>query len=80
MISVIIPTMNRADALGKTSLPSLLRQNNADFEVIVWDASEGGESAEVCERLREDFAAMGASLRYHKAPRRGSASQRNDAT
>ncbi|GHV32014.1 hypothetical protein FACS1894167_14840 [Synergistales bacterium] len=79
MISVIIATLNRAEALRSVSLPSLLRQDRADFETIVWDASEGGESKRVCDELSPLFEKKGAPLRYFKAPRAGSSSQRNDA-
>jgi len=79
MISVAIATLDRAFALREISLPSLLRQEYADFEVIVWDASENDESEKVCEVMRGAFEVKGAALRYFKAPRRGTASQRNDA-
>ena len=79
MISVIIATLNRAEAMAKISLPSLLLQDTSDFEVIVWDASEGDETKKLCESLEEKFKEIGSELRYFKAPRRGSSSQRNDA-
>ena len=79
MISVIIATLNRAEAMAKMSLPSLLLQDTSDFEVIVWDASEDDETKDLCESLGGEFNNIGATLRYFKAPRRGSSSQRNDA-
>jgi GT2 family glycosyltransferase len=79
MISVVIATLNRADVLEKISLPSLVRQNFTDFEVVVWDASDSNDSKIVCERFMPEFEKKGASLEYFKAPRRGSSSQRNDA-
>ncbi|MCR4428154.1 MAG: glycosyltransferase [Caldiserica bacterium] len=72
-ISVIIATRNRAEALKNISLPSLLKQTFKDFEVIVWDASDNEDSAEVVKRFPE------LEIRYFKAPRVGSCSQRNDA-
>jgi len=72
-ISVIIITRNRAEALEKISLPSLLNQTFKDFEVIVWDASDNDSSAEVVKRFPQ------LNIRYFKAPRLGTCSQRNDA-
>ncbi|MDR1481333.1 MAG: glycosyltransferase [Synergistaceae bacterium] len=80
MISVIIATLNRAEALRSISLPSLARQNRGDFEVIVWDASDGGDSKIVCESFSRKFEARNIQLRYFKAARKGLASQRNDST
>ncbi|MDR1650615.1 MAG: glycosyltransferase, partial [Synergistaceae bacterium] len=78
MISVVIATMNRAAALRRFSLASLLRQTEPNFEVIVWDASADDDTAGVCESLIREFEKIGSQLRYFKAPRKGSASQRND--
>jgi len=72
-ISVIIATRNRAEALEKISLPALAKQTLKDFEVIVWDASDNDDSAEVVKRFPE------LNIRYFKAPRVGICSQRNDA-
>lgn len=72
-ISVIIATRNRAEALERISLPSLLKQTFKDFEVIVWDASDNDDSALVVKKFPE------LNIRYFKAPRVGSCSQRNDA-
>lgn len=79
MLSVVIATKNRSETLYGISLPSLLRQGDSKFEVIVWDASDDVLSAEVCRRIDGDFKAAGISLRYFKAPRAGLPSQRNDA-
>lgn len=79
MISVVIATLNRADALRDISLPSLLRQDTGDFEAIVWDASEDDLSEKVCGDFFESFRQKGAALKYTRAPRKGLASQRNDA-
>jgi glycosyltransferase involved in cell wall biosynthesis len=79
MISVVIATMNRAEALKNISLKSLLKQNCGFFEVIVWDASDGDESKLLCEQMSPLFSHKGFSLNYQSAPRKGSASQRNDA-
>jgi glycosyltransferase involved in cell wall biosynthesis len=79
MISVIIATLNRSEALRNISLPSLIRQNCGDFEIIVWDASDADDSQKVCERFKGEFDKKNIRLNYFKAPRKGSASQRNDA-
>jgi glycosyltransferase involved in cell wall biosynthesis len=77
LISVIIATRNRAEALRTISLPSLARQDAQNFEVLIWDASED----DVPRRTVEDFALIHPNLkvRYFKAPRAGLCSQRNDA-
>lgn len=79
MLSVVIATKDRSEALSDISLPSLLRQRDANFEVIVWDASGDSLSADVCSRASADFASAGIPLRYFKAPRAGLPAQRNDA-
>ncbi len=76
-ISVIIATKDRANAMRTVSLASLAKQDTHDFEVIIWDASKGTES----EQVVEAFAAANPErcIRYYKATRTGSSSQRNDA-
>lgn len=78
-ISVIIATINRADAMQNISLPSLLKQAYPLFEVIVWDASDGDDTQLLCEHFSCLFQNRDVALSYHRAPRRGLASQRNDA-
>lgn len=79
MISVVIVTKNRAQALEEISLPSLLSQDCSDFEVVVWDASDHDRSRSVVASFVGKFEARGVSLRFFSAPRQGSVSQRNDA-
>lgn len=79
MISVVIVTKNRSEALAEISLPSLLSQKNRGFEVILWDASADDLSCLVAKSFVERFKSRGVDLRYFKAPRVGSASQRNDS-
>jgi GT2 family glycosyltransferase len=74
MIAVIIATRNRAEAIGKYALSGLERSAFRDFVCVVWDASDGTATREVCESGRWPFA-----VSYRKAPRAGSSSQRNDA-
>ena len=79
MISVILATKNRAQALKMHSLPTLLRQSSQDFEVIVWDASDTDASEKTCAAYKTAFENKEILLHYCKAKRPGSASQRNDA-
>lgn len=79
LISVIIVTKDRADALETISLPSLLKQRYRNFEVIVWDASEDNASQNVVSEKRKLFQGKGILLQYFKAPRTGIVFQRNDA-
>ncbi len=76
-VSVLIVTRNRAGALAQSALPPLARQTSPPLEVLVWDASDGERSREAVSA----FAAAhpGLALRYRRAPRAGSSSQRNDA-
>jgi glycosyltransferase involved in cell wall biosynthesis len=76
-VSVIIATRNRVEALRTVGLPSLVRQDNRDFEVIVWDASDD----DLCRDYVDGFAAAHPDLRlrYYRAPRAGICAQRNDA-
>jgi glycosyltransferase involved in cell wall biosynthesis len=58
-------------------LPSLARQDTRDFEVVVWDASKDDRSLEVVRRFATEHPKI--PVRYFRAPRVGSAAQRNDA-
>ncbi|PIE55042.1 MAG: hypothetical protein CSA35_02845 [Dethiosulfovibrio peptidovorans] len=78
MISVVIVTKNRHEALREISLPSLLAQDYTNFEVIIWDASDDDLSALVVYSFVKKFNARSIPLSFFKAPRVGSASQRND--
>lgn len=78
-LTVSIPTKGRAKAVRDISLPSLLRQDIKNFEVVVWDASDDRETEEVCEEMRPKFDQIGVRLRYCRAPRSGLPSQRNDS-
>jgi glycosyltransferase involved in cell wall biosynthesis len=79
MISVIIATRNRGAAIAEISLPSLLRQDCANFEIIIWDASDDESTRDVSCKLAPRFKDRGIDLNYRKAPRIGLASQRNDS-
>jgi glycosyltransferase involved in cell wall biosynthesis len=79
MISVIIATRNRSAAIAEISLPSLLRQDCRDFEIIIWDASDDESTRNASCELTPCFKDRGIDLIYRKAPRVGLASQRNDS-
>ena len=77
IVSVIIATRNRSEALETISLPSLAKQSFKDFEVIIWDASDDDKSKVVVKNFIKSHPDM--VVRYFKAPRTGLPSQRNDA-
>lgn len=77
IISVVIATRNRSEALETISLPSLAKQSFKDFEVIIWDASDDDKSKVVVKNFIKSHPDM--VVRYFKAPRTGLPSQRNDA-
>ncbi len=79
MITVILATKNRSEALKKHSLPTLLRQSSQGFEVVVWDASDTDASEKTCDAYKTSFENKDILFHYHKATRSGLASQRNDA-
>ena len=81
MISVVIVTKNRPEALGEISLPSLLAQtaHGDSFEVIVWDATEDNSTFNLISEQKPLFESKGISLSYFRAPRPGMTKQRNDA-
>jgi glycosyltransferase involved in cell wall biosynthesis len=77
LIAVVIPTKDRSEAMEKYALPSLERSSFRDFVCfvcVVWDASGDDLTRGVVENRPWGF-----QVRYFKAPRKGSASQRNDA-
>lgn len=74
-ISVVIVTCNRADELKTISLPALAQQSLSPIRVLLWDASEGDMARDAATSLQTSIP----MLAYVRAPRRGIASQRNDA-
>jgi glycosyltransferase involved in cell wall biosynthesis len=77
LLSVIIATKDRAEALRTISLPALAAQDSRDFDVIVWDASECDTSQQVVEAFM--LANEDVNVRHYRAPRAGLPAQRNDA-
>lgn len=53
MLSVIIPTYNRASTLGR-ALESVLRQTHTDFEIIVVDDGSEDNTEEIVKKLNSD--------------------------
>ena len=53
-VSVIIPTYNRAQRLGK-AIDSVLAQSHQDFELIVVDDGSGDNTAELIENYNADI-------------------------
>jgi glycosyltransferase involved in cell wall biosynthesis len=78
-VSVIIATKNRSEAIAGISLPSLLRQDEAGFEVLIWDASDDALTENAVGDARPSFSDKEINLIYKRAPRSGLPSQRNDA-
>jgi glycosyltransferase involved in cell wall biosynthesis len=67
LISAIVTTYNREDALGVV-LDALARQTDSDFEVIVADDGSEPATAELVARRKPDFA---RGLRHVWQPHRG---------
>ena len=68
-ISVIIPTYNRAQRLGK-AIDSVLAQSHQDFELIVVDDGSDDNTAELIENYNADIV-------YIRQENRGPAAARN---
>ena len=79
MISVIIATKNRSEAIAAYALSGLARQDEIDFEVLIWDASDDESTKEIVDSQKDLFESRDIDLIYRKAARSGLASQRNDA-
>lgn len=73
-LAVIIATKDRSGEIKRHALTSLERSTCRDFLCVVWDASQDEETRRVVEDGAWTFP-----LKYFRAPRAGSASQRNDA-
>ena len=73
-ISIIIPTMNRANLLRRT-LDSLVRMdgNKYDFEIIVIDNG----STDITKNVVQDFSARSTNIRYIYEPTPGLMSARH---
>lgn len=70
IFSVIIPVYNRADLLKRT-LASVLRQDLADFEVLVIDDGSTDDIESVITGLSD------IRIRYHRQANRGASAARN---
>ena len=70
VFSVIIPVYNRAELLKRT-ISSVLRQEFADFEVLVIDDGSSDDIRSVVDGLSD------GRLRYHRQANRGASAARN---
>ena len=73
LFSVIIPTFNRADFIGKT-VESVLRQTFTDFEIIVIDDGSTDNTAEIIAPIKDE------RLTYHFKQHEERAAARNAGT
>ena len=73
LFSVIIPTFNRADFIGKT-VESVLRQTFTDFEIIVIDDGSTDNTAEIIAPIIDE------RLTYHFKQHEERAAARNAGT
>ena len=71
-LSVIICTRNRPGELARALL-SVAQNSGADFEVVVVDQSDGGETADVVRRLQGQYQ----NVRYFPVASRGLSLARN---
>ena len=74
LIAVIIATKDRCKDIEIHAFASLERSAFRDFVCVVWDASDDDKTERVVQGKVWNF-----QLKYFKAPRVGSSSQRNDA-
>lgn len=75
MVSVIIPTYNRAELL-KRALNSVAHQSFKDFEVIVVDDGSTDNTADVVEKYKAHFPLL-YIMQNRQGERRGVAAMRN---
>jgi glycosyltransferase involved in cell wall biosynthesis len=55
IVSVIIPIINRLEALENICLPSLAMQSFLNFEVIIWNTSDNNKSQIVVNEFLEKY-------------------------
>jgi glycosyltransferase involved in cell wall biosynthesis len=72
-VSAVIATANRKKVLEETLL-SLLDQNLYPDEILIIDASDDTETESLCAIINDTYP---FSVKYHKAPAKGAATQRN---
>jgi glycosyltransferase involved in cell wall biosynthesis len=71
-VSVILPTFNRADLLGR-AIESVLAQSYTDWELIVWDDGSTDDTPRVAQSLHD------GRIRYFGEQHHGAAYARNRA-
>ena len=65
LVSVIIPTYNRADLLGR-ALESVIAQTYRPLEVVLVDDGSTDHTAEVAETYRSKLEAAGIGFVFHR--------------
>lgn len=76
LVSIIIPTYNRAQLLSAT-LASVAEQDYRPLEVIISDDGSSDNSADVVAAWRESVAGSGIDVRYLHFPNAGAPTARN---
>lgn len=67
MVSIIIPTMNRAELLAQRALRSAINQNFKDYEIIVIDDAGTDDT----KNMMKSYMARHNNIRYHKLAKNG---------
>ena len=75
-VSVVIATRNRPSVLQRT-LETLNLQSHYPSEVVIVDASDGNDTARLCEEKKDSWP---WHLKHLRAAKPGAASQRNQGT
>ena len=73
LISIIIPTYNRADFLAEISVPSVIKQNNRKWELLIIDDG----SVDDTKKIAESFLKEDRRIRYFYKENGGQGSARN---
>lgn len=76
LLSVVAPTRNRGDI--SECLLQLLGQSHHPLEILVIDQSDGTETAECVERLKETHPTEGVDLIHHPSKSLGLSNARNE--
>jgi glycosyltransferase involved in cell wall biosynthesis len=74
-VSALVPTLNRRVPLGRM-LDSLAQQSFQPAEMIIVDASQSGETKQLCET---QIPGLSTKIIYQQAQETGAATQRNQA-
>ncbi len=75
LVSIIIPTFNRAGLIGET-IESVFNQNYRPVEIIVADDGSTDNTAETIEKYKSQ-APEGVSVKYYLQDKKGGCAARN---